>query len=378
MNYQYKDNLIIQRFNSIADIKKDFSNLWKKEKEKRFYLISLNSAIGETFKWDLPKIEQWCFDLGFDGIELRLQDFLDSCSVLNLNILKRFKPNGIITCHLSDWNRWIDLYKDNKDALISGFYSKQNIIKYFGGDKPEVLIDRLSRELEIAEELKAKAVTWHANQIDYDEILFNKRSFTDDEVIKSVKSFLEGLFKFRKDNLVFLNFFSLENGSGVDCGVRRFGNFQSIFSSNFLANLSITLDTAHLLSALFRELGKPVVDAEEAIIRELKLSPKLLQKIRVIHLSDTLFTPSYLEKVSKKDLEKAERDFWYKRELVKNNVIDDHLPLGFSLKSAQKILDLISSCNKEKIYVVSELRADSFEVLEKSLQLQKWQICFDG
>jgi len=377
MNSKEKNKLIIRRINSAVDCKKDLNDLWKKEREKRFYLISLNSTIGEAFQWDLSRIEQWCFDLGFDGMEIRLQDFLGYSPESKLKKLRDFRSKGIITCHLSDWNQWIDLYRNNQKELLRSFYTNENIEKYFGGNRPEIIQERLCQELEITNELKAKAATWHANQIDYDEILFSSRNYTDKEVIESVKSFLEELMKFKNDNLASLNLLSLENGSGVDRGVKRLGDFQLIFSSNVLANLSITLDTAHLLSVLFRESEKSIVDAEDTIIQELKLSPKLLQRIQVIHLSDTLFTPSYLKKASKKDLEKAERDFWYKRELVKNNVIDDHLPLGFSLKTAQKILDLISSCNKEKIYVVSELRADSFEVLEKSLQLQKWQICFN-
>ncbi|MDD5566813.1 MAG: hypothetical protein PHH01_01320 [Patescibacteria group bacterium] len=367
-----KDKLIEERFKTLKQ-RPDFEQRWAEEKEKRYHLLSIGQLVGKQFGWDLRKIEDWCFEQGFDGLEIRLQDSDFFKEIGQLNGLAKFKPRGILTVHLSDWAMWLDFYLQRQEALMKKFNTKENIIKYFGDNDPTVLVKRLAVELDLAKSLGARAATWHAMNIDYNEILFDEPAYADNEIIDIVQMLIAEIININQTSA---NLLSIENGSSVDRGIRRFAEYQRLFASKSLAGVGITFDTAHRAATLLQERDQ-TIPVDNLIAQELKDNPDLVSRIRLVHLSDTLPGSALKKSISQEQLEKANNDFWYKRVLVRDVVIDDHVPLGFVIKSGKKILDSISQNRQDKVIVVSELRHESFASLEKAIIIQKYNLCYD-
>ncbi|MDD5342368.1 MAG: hypothetical protein PHI73_03460 [Patescibacteria group bacterium] len=367
MELTSKDKLIEEKFKALKP-PADFDLLWKKEKSARFQLLSVNSLIIKEFNRDLSRIENWCLEQGFDGMEIRIQDFIGFTENFDPNPLKKIRFQGNLTVHLSDWASWIPFYKQDQARLLRTFYTPANVRKYFSGDKPEVMIERLTRELDIAGELDARVATWHANQIDYDDILFGDRKYSDQAVISAVRQFTEDLIK--RDS-GFAKLLTLENGSAIDRGVRRLADFREIFINRDLNEVGVTFDTAHSVAVLGQEAGDRPDSIDQRIKKELADNPEILKRIKAVHLSDSLTTKEFTKEASPDQLKKAKADFWYKRQIVRDVVIDDHIPVGFVFKSAKTVLEMISANSDGKLCVIWELRPASFEVLKQAIILQK-------
>ncbi len=373
MEMQDKDKLIQEKFDNLIQ-PENLVQLWTEEKKKRYQLLSISSLVINVLGRDLPRIEEWCLEQGFDGMEIRIQDFVGFKEGFDSSLLEKFKPQGIITVHLSDWSSWIPLYRNDSKALLKTFYSSANVIKYFGGENPDIIIDRLDRELDIAGRLGVKAATWHANQIDYDDILFGEKQYSDQEIIEIVSEFSEKLIG---RNSGYSQILSLENGSAIDRGVRRFKDFKELFTNPALSEVGITFDTAHMTAVLSQEVGSKDKPIDQQIFEELQSNPDALKKIRAVHLSDSMTTSSFIKEASPEQLKKAKEDFWYKRELVRDVVVDDHIPIGFVFQAAKQVLELVSSNTKNKLSVVWELRPGDFASLKKSIDIQKVNILYE-
>jgi len=338
---------IQQRYEKIVPCLSAIERLWREELNERKHLLSISSSVGKEFQWDPNRIKEFCLRLGFNGAEIRFENFKDPYVLGILSGSKDF----FLTGHLTDFAYW--LYSSQQ---ISRIMQKEERKTYFGNpDHQRAVKERFLQELELAEKLGINILTFHAAQIELLGVLEGNFLFSDEEVLDRVKEFVI-------ENLSLASFkgkLGLENDSVYTKGMRLPQHFETLLNSINMPSVGITLDTAHLVAHSIK----------------LELSDKVMKRTLVVHLSEPNPLGTEIPKVSTKEIQTAiKQGFMSLRSLAGKvaGAVDVHNPVGEVITDIREVLSKLYQVSPSVI-IVHELKT-SLDLLPQACKIQQAQL----
>jgi len=225
---------------------------------------------------DWEEVERFLERYSFDGIELMINQpqRLGDVPLPPKEIVK-----GI---HFPFWMGWLAMWRGQFDKLVQECGSEDNVIRYFGGNSPDIMISTYRRCADLAEKLEAKYVVIHADHV-YVEEAFTFEFFQEDmDVLTATAEFTNAALDGKAKNMDIL----FENSWWPGLRLN-----DSAVTREFLGLLThprrgLVLDTGHLMNSnLELEDEAGAVRFIEAVLDSLG---DLVQDIRVVHLQKSL------------------------------------------------------------------------------------------
>ncbi|MCH1982750.1 TIM barrel protein [Ruminococcus sp. OA3] len=230
---------------------------------------------------------------GCSGIELQMyQDPRETW--MDKNLVK-----GI---HLSFWNNWMDLWLGNESGLLEEFGDMKTVEEYYGGTSREAMVQKLDRELNIAQELGAKYVVFHVSEITIPQSYHRRFAYIDEEVIDASCELINMLMEGRKASFEFL----MENLWWPGLNYQRPEMVKRLLDGVRYERKGLMLDTGHLMNC--NTALRTQEQAVQYIYQILKMQEEFLPCIRGVHLNASL-SGEYVEGVLGKEPVLAEK-YW--------------------------------------------------------------------
>lgn len=344
-------------------------------------------------------IERMFSELEFSGTEVFISSVVPrEQSLFNsekekADLVKRLEDARVMRVHLSYWAEPCDfLDRRDFDSLLGRFDSKEEIKAYYSDLTGEHIYDRWSQEYEVAREVGAEAVTFHA--IDYfhiDGLWGIERTKT--EVLDSLANIINELLSrlAKKGLLQGGPKIEIENaGFGLETGVQTAEDYVYLFSRiKNKKNVGIGWDTNHLLHAvgydpdnkkayflldekdktrMMKDLEEKYGDAPERFFQEWiehnLLNETTLPLVSSIHVSDLKplvnpiflngpLTGKYFEEISELSDPVKQED--YGAGLVLK-YYDSHLPIGESSVNFPQAINLVIKTVPQNLSLLHELK----------------------
>lgn len=330
-----KSALIEERSRKLARVDRHtLKRAWEKNRGNYDHLISIQGVISEHFGWNLGRLINWAKGLGFDGVEIRAETiarYLD----------QPLPKDTVIGVHLSDKASWTSLWSTDPKKVRWAFGSLAVARAYLGYTSRAGMVESLKAEIETGRGLGARYFVFHASEIDCDSVLSGQ--LQDDKPVLAAATKL--IRELGCPELL------IENAPIHEAGAHD--SEQLIRLSDSLDHAGLVLDTSHLQVYLFGYQKVAEMTSEVQKIRG-------QAEIEVVHLSESSLRPSRIHRGQR------EKDFWKRRALVLESIVDDHLPVGRSIQKPWEILEAAGAP-----IVTHELKAETFELLEQSLLIQQ-------
>ncbi len=361
-----------------------------------------------------PRFEALFQNLHFEGTEVFISSvvprekslFTSGCEKQKL--IDELKNCQVKRVHLSYWAEPCD-FLDRKDfkSLLKRFSSEAEISSYYSDLTGEHIYRRWAQEYEIAKDIGAEAVTFHA--IDYFHIdgLWRIEK-TKKEVLDSFANISNKLLSNLTEKGLLENgpVLEIENaGFGLETGVQTAEDYISLLSKiKNKDNIKIGWDTNHLLhvagydpekgiayfllddkdkTELMKELEEkyfsdPDMFFQEWIERNL-LNKTILPLLGSIHLSDLkpLAKPiflngplisKYFEEINKLN-NPVEQENYGARLVLK--YYDSHLSIENSPTNFPKVMNLVIDATSNNISLLHELKNSNLNFKDYERQMKK-------
>lgn len=253
--------------------------------------------------------------------------------------------------HLPFYVSWMDFWFQDKDALIQNFGTLQQAYDYYGGEHPEVLVEKYCEEIQRAVNVGAQYVVFHVSQIRPQEVFSYEFAVTDQQVIKASAELLNLVFKRINTNICLL----LENLWWPGLTLCNKEMALLLLSSVEYPNKGFMLDTGHLMNTN-TELNNQQAGIEY-ILSTIHNLGDVARYIRGIHLHYSL-SGEYVRSITQ-GMPQARTGEAMQHVLN----IDQHLP--FSHKDVQQILAYV-----QPDYLVHEFMYSSRQQLSEYLDIQ--------
>ena len=214
-------------------------------------------------------------DFNLDGIELM---FINGDMTIP-SVMSKAQINGI---HINCLNSWIDLWFNNKNALIEEYGSVEECKKQTGCINREDLIEKYQKELDMAQKLGVKYVVFHVSDVTLSESIHYNQRYTDEIIISACADLINALTLNHNYSFDFL----CEN---LWWGGMNFRDPKITKKMMDLINYpkkGIMLDTGHLM-----HLNNDLSNQEEAVSYILKILDQhknLISYIKGIHLHQSI------------------------------------------------------------------------------------------
>ncbi len=332
-----KAALIQERARSLERISRsELRRAWEQYKGDRLHFVSVQPILSEHFDWNLDELAKWASELGFDGLELRAE---------TISRWQNQKPpqDVEIGIHLSDKAYWTSLWSIDPKRIRWAFGSFAVASDYLGYTDSKQMVESLRREIVTGRELRSRYFVFHASEIDYDAVISGQLQ-DDKPVLAAAAQLLQELS---------CPEILIENAPPHEAGAH--GSQEIIHLSQLFGHARFALDTSHLQVYLYSLQNGAEISEE---IRGLRLDSRIA--ISVVHLSESALRTSSSGRGPRLE------DFWERRKLTIELVVDDHLPVGQSLKNPWEILEAAGAP-----IVTHELKAETFELLEQALLVQQ-------
>jgi sugar phosphate isomerase/epimerase len=314
------------------------------------------SALGN---WE--SVNNFVRNLGMAGLEVRLEDLRRGSITISENNF----PQKVFGVHLSDWAFWIDLWNNNDKRLNNLFKSPNELKEYFCGGTKEKMLSTLLNELELAKKLNAKYAVIHGINIDYEDILYGERYYSNSDVLRVVPEIINALLEKASFNGLIL----VENGSSYESGLvlENKSEIEILLEQIDDRRVGIIFDTCHKETHIQSINDLPV---DKYLANAVSRLGPFKNKVQGMHLSDSSIDSfSFLlpERKKKQEL-KHVNNFSIQRKLAKEKIRkqDAHLPVGVLQKKPAELLSLV---NPE--YIIFELKMPSIEMLKKACIVQQ-------
>ena len=220
---------------------------------------------------------------GFDGVELMV------CGEDGRNLIR---PGDVVGLHMSSFYCWLDFWQGNVDRCLQEFGTEEAMRTYYGGETPQVLVDRFRADLEHAKTYGAEYTVYHVADSNSLETLTGRYAHTDEEVIDAACQLINTALEGVTDGPLLL----LENLWEPGLTFTRPEMTARLMEGIRYPNKGIMLDTGHLLHT---DLSlRTQKEGVEQISRRLDEHGELCRWIRGIHLNQSL-TGSYMRRVGK-------------------------------------------------------------------------------
>lgn len=286
-----------------------------------------------------------------DGIELVMYDE---------GRLKDVPKNIVKGAHLLYWPMWIDFWKGNFEKVERILGSKENIIGYYGGLDPFVMVETYRKQFQWAERLGAEYVVMHINHIEPEHAFTFNYDYKDRDVIETAIEVINEAFR-DYDSGIFLLF---ENVWSPGLTFLNKENMDFFLKGIQYKNKGFMLDLSHLI------ITNPELRCEEEageyILNTMDRLGSMKNDIKGVHMNKTL-PREYLKRNHKHQAKEymETNDAMKKYTLISNHLkaIDWHVP--YDHESIIKIIEAIHPA-----YKVFEFSANSFEQFNQCVQKQ--------
>lgn len=137
---------------------------------------------------------------GLDGLELQV--------LWNERLPEKIPREDVVGVHLRMFPYWLDFWQNDQKALLNEFDKPENWEVYYEGKDPSCILNRLEKELDMAQALNAEYVVFHVSDCRFTETYHNAFHYSDEAVIDAsceiINTLLDGknyTFKFLVENL---------------------------------------------------------------------------------------------------------------------------------------------------------------------------------
>lgn len=274
---------------------------------------------------NLKMMEKYQKKYNFDGFEIIKFDLEKDSSKLK---------DKIVGYHMRFFPMWMDIYLEKYDMIKEKFPDKMDRFYWCGGDSKEEVIAYYKKDLQRAKELGAEYVVFHACYVDDDGSLTYQFPYTDEEILESVASLMNDLFRDEDFQFTLL----LENlwWAGLKLNSKR--EMELLLEKIEYKNTGFILDTSHMLNTNLTL--KNLDEGIDYIIENIDKMEELKKHIYGVHLSWSL-SGEYVSKMIEKHRKSQEE-----RERAKKKIyeyvgqIDYHYP--FEDNKIMKVLNKLS------------------------------------
>lgn len=274
---------------------------------------------------NLKMMEKYQKKYNFDGFEIIKFDLEKDSSKLK---------DKIVGYHMRFFPIWMDIYLEKYNMIKEKFPDKMDRFYWCGGDSKEEVIAYYKKDLQRAKELGAEYVVFHACYVDDDGSLTYQFPYTDEEILESVASLMNDLFRDEDFQFTLL----LENlwWAGLKLNSKR--EMELLLEKIKYKNTGFILDTSHMLNTNLTL--KNLDEGIDYIIENIDKMEELKKHIYGVHLSWSL-SGEYVSKMIEKHRKSQEE-----RERAKKKIyeyvgqIDYHYP--FEDNRIMKVLNKLS------------------------------------
>ncbi|WP_294066135.1 TIM barrel protein [uncultured Fusobacterium sp.] len=274
---------------------------------------------------NLKMMEKYQKKYNFDGFEIIKFDLEKDSSKLK---------DKIVGYHMRFFPMWMDIYLEKYNMIKEKFPDKMDRFYWCGGDSKEEVIAYYKKDLQRAKELGAEYVVFHACYVDDDGSLTYQFPYTDEEILESVASLMNDLFRDEDFQFTLL----LENlwWAGLKLNSKR--EMELLLEKIEYKNTGFILDTSHMLNTNLTL--KNLDEGIDYIIENIDKMEELKKHIYGVHLSWSL-SGEYVSKMIEKHRKSQEE-----RERAKKKIyeyvgqIDYHYP--FEDNKIMKVLNKLS------------------------------------
>ena len=294
---------------------------------ERLFHLSTTPKQMELFDEDWEEIKRFVEKQNMDGIEIGLTQTYPLEKI----------PKEIITgVHLSFYPMWIDFFRQDKEKLSKLFKTEEEIIKYYGGSNPEILIHNYKVQYERAKALGAKYMVFHVCHILPEDSFTFKYDYTDKEVFEETLNLVNAAFDADEDGPMLL----FENLWWPGLTYLDKNLAEDFINRVKYKNKGYLVDISHLILTN-KEIGNEY-EAYKYISKVYKELGNTSKWIKGIHLNKTL-PKVYMKRDHSYALEqyKGAKDSRQKQMILKKHInqMDGHKPFDHPI--AKKIVDLI-------------------------------------
>ncbi|WP_461615775.1 TIM barrel protein [Clostridium sp. Marseille-QA1073] len=302
----------------------------------------------ERFNCDSKRLDEFLEKNNIDGIEL-LKPIMWEKKTIFKDVIK-----GV---HLSYYPSWIDFWNENQKELLKQFGDIDNIKKYYGDIKKDIIVENYREEIEIADRIGAEYVVFHVSHVQLEHAYSYNFTYSDYEVIEATAELINEIFKGLNTNIKLL----FENLWWPGLTMLDKNMALTLLEKVNYSNKGFMLDTAHLMNT-----NHHLEDEDQGIkylLKVVKDLGDLKNFIKGIHLNFSLsgkYIIEQIEKNNKNKLTLKEMNENIHRHIIN---IDKHEP--FSNKGIKSLVELI---NPE--YVIYEFITSSLNELEEYIKIQ--------
>ena len=299
---------------------------------------------------NLRMMEKYQKKYNFDGFEIIKFDLEKDSSKLK---------DKIIGYHMRFFPMWLDIYLGKYNMIKEKFSDKMDRFYWCGGDTKEDVITYYKKDLQRAKELGVEYVVFHACYVDDDGSLTYQFPYTDEEILESVASLMNDLFRDEDFQFTLL----LENLWWAGLKLNSKSEMEILLEKIEYKNTGFILDTSHMLNTNFNL--KNLDEGIDYIIENIDKMEELKKYIYGVHLSWSL-SGDYVSKMIEKHRKSQEE-----REKAKKKIyeyvgqIDYHYP--FEDNRIMKVLNKLSL----KWLVYEFLYYNDEELEEKVIKQEK-------
>ena len=274
---------------------------------------------------NLKMMEKYQKKYNFDGFEIIKFDLEKDSSKLK---------DKIVGYHMRFFPMWMDIYLEKYDMIKEKFPDKMDRFYWCGGDSKEEVIAYYKKDLQRAKELGAEYVVFHACYVDDDGSLTYQFPYTDEEILESVASLMNDLFRDEDFQFTLL----LENLWWAGLKLNSKSEMELLLEKIEYKNTRFILDTSHMLNTNLTL--KNLDEGIDYIIENIDKMEELKKYIYGVHLSWSL-SGEYVSKMIEKHRKSQEE-----RERAKKKIyeyvgqIDYHYP--FEDNRIMKVLNKLS------------------------------------
>ena len=274
---------------------------------------------------NLKMMEKYQKKYNFDGFEIIKFDLEKDSSKLK---------DKIVGYHMRFFPMWMDIYLEKYNMIKEKFPDKMDRFYWCGGDSKEEVIAYYKKDLQRAKELGAEYVVFHACYVDDDGSLTYQFPYTDEEILESVASLMNDLFRDEDFQFTLL----LENLWWAGLKLNSKSEMEILLEKIEYKNTGFFLDTSHMLNTNLTL--KNLDEGIDYIIENIDKMEELKKHIYGVHLSWSL-SGEYVSKMIEKHRKSQEE-----RERAKKKIyeyvgqIDYHYP--FEDNRIMKVLNKLS------------------------------------
>ena len=265
----------------------------------------------------------------------------------------------IVSYHLTFYPDWLDFYREDKEALRRKFGSLDAAYQFYGGSRPDTLLELYRADLNRARRLNARYLVFHVSDVSLEEGYTYRWLHSDEEVMDAAVEIINLLLQDAAPDFTFL----VENQWWPGFTFTDPKKTERLLDGIRFARKGILLDTGHLMNTCLDLRTQE--EGVRYLHRMLDRHGSLADFIRGIHLHHSL-SGAYVRAHIGRLPDDSGKD--YLTRFIENYrhilQIDQHLP--WTEPDICSVLERIAPD-----YVAHELSARTRSQLEAAIRTQR-------